>query len=174
MIRCRAIMKALKHQPDWRPALVCSLCMFISVGEASAALGQAPSALTAAVKPVAVTAARKSAALNGERSSFYSVHELQLENGTLVREYATPSGLVFAVTWVGPVLPDLSVLLGEFFSTFKLETGQTRMTRSRGAPVSFERDGVIVSSRGRMRNFEGYAYAPAFVPSGVNINDVLP
>lgn len=106
--------------------------------------------------------------------SSYTLHEVQLENGTTVLEYATPAGLVFAVAWRGPVLPDLSALLGGYFNTFKRETEQARMMGKRGAPVNIERDDLVVRSSGRMRNFFGHAYAPALVPAGVNIKDVLP
>ena len=36
------------------------------------------------------------------------------------------------------------------------------------------RDGLVLRSNGRMRQFFGYAYAPALVPAGLNIQDVLP
>jgi hypothetical protein len=103
----------------------------------------------------------------------YTRHEVQLENGTTVREFVTPEGLVFAVAWRGPVLPDLQALLGNYFKTFKAETEQARTMGRRGSPVSIERDGLIIRSSGRMRNFFGYAYAPSLVPAGVNISDVL-
>src|SRR5271154_928243 len=37
----------------------------------------------------------------------YAVHEISRDDGTLIREYVTPSGKVFAVSWSAPVLPDL-------------------------------------------------------------------
>lgn len=107
------------------------------------------------------------------QSGLYVLHETVLENGTRVREYATPSGVVFAVAWRGPVLPDLSALLGDYFTTFKAETDSARLTGKRGSPVYLERADLVVRSNGRMRNFFGHAYAPALTPSGVNIKDVL-
>jgi Protein of unknown function (DUF2844) len=50
--------------------------------------------------------------------AIYSVHELQTLGGTLVREYAAASGVVFAVTWQGPFLPDMQQTLGTYFKSY--------------------------------------------------------
>ncbi len=71
-------------------------------------------------------------------------------------------------------MPDLTLLLGDYFKTFKLETEQARLRGRRGSPVNIERADLIVRSNGRMRGFFGYAYVPGLVPAGVNIQDVLP
>ena len=107
------------------------------------------------------------------RLGSYTVQETRLENGTNVQEYATPTGLVFAVAWQGPVLPNLDMLLGNYFNTFKLETDQARLLGRRGASVDMSRDGLVVRSSGRMRNFFGHAYATDLVPAGVSIKDIL-
>lgn len=153
--------------------LLLGIVLAASAGEAVATLGQAPSTLPASSTSTPAVGARMLAATPTARSSLYTLHEVQLENGTTVREYATPAGQVFAVAWRGPVLPDLSALLGGYFNTFKAETDQARMRDSRGSPVNIERDGLVVRSNGRMRNFFGHAYAPDLVPTGVNIKDVL-
>jgi hypothetical protein len=153
--------------------MLLGLVLTISAGEVLATLGQAPSTPLEASSLTPSPSAKMSAASTSTRSSLYTLHEVQLENGTTVREYTTPAGLVFAVAWRGPVLPDLTALLGAYFNTFKAETDQTRMMGKRGSPVSIDRDGLVVRSNGRMRNFFGYAYAPALIPAGVIINDVL-
>ncbi|WP_293603127.1 DUF2844 domain-containing protein [Polaromonas sp. UBA4122] len=153
--------------------LLLGIVLAASAGEAVATLGQAPSTPPVASPSTPVAGARMLAATPTARSSLYTLHEVQLENGTIVREYATPAGQVFAVAWRGPVLPDLSALLGDYFNTFKAETDQARMTGRRGSPVNIERNGLVVRSNGRMRNFFGHAYAPDLIPAGVNIKDVL-
>jgi hypothetical protein len=145
-------------------ATLLGLALAAGATQAMATLGQAPSTLPAA--SVAMPASNTS-------PSFYTTHEALLENGTTIREFATPAGVVFAVAWRGPVLPDLSALLGDYFKTFKAETEQARTLGKRGSPVTIQRSDLVVSSGGRMRNFFGYAYAPALVPTGVNIKDVL-
>jgi hypothetical protein len=140
---------------------------------AIAALGQAPSRLVASAGASGTSGTRVLAIVPTARVGSYTVQETQLENGTTVREYATPAGMVFAVAWQGPVLPDLDVLLGGYFNTFKLETDQARLLGRRGAPVDMARDGLVVRSNGRMRNFFGHAYALDLIPAGLAIKDVL-
>lgn len=155
-----------------KPSLLSSFCMVFAVlaSPAMAALGQAPSRLSASLP---ATGPRMLAVVPNAKAGSYTVQETQLENGTTVREYVTPAGLVFAVAWQGPVLPDLDVLLGSYFNTFRLETEQARLLGRRGAPVDMSRDGLVVRSNGRMRNFFGHAYAIDLVPAGLIIKDVL-
>lgn len=107
-------------------------------------------------------------------SDHYTVHDTVLETGTTVREFANPEGRVFAVAWQGPVLPDLSVLLGGYFPTYKSQVTLLRRGARLGSPVAINHAGLVVNSMGRMRNFFGHAYAPALVPNGVDIQNVLP
>lgn len=166
-------MMGLNFCFDTVRVLLLGLVLAASTGGVLATLGQAPSTLPAASTSTPTSGARMSATSSTVRSSLYTVHEVQLENGTSVREYATPAGLVFAVAWHGPVLPDLSALLGDYFDIFKSETDQVRQMGRRGSSVNIQRDGLVVRSNGRMRNFFGSAYAPDLIPVGVSIKDVL-
>jgi hypothetical protein len=154
-------------------ATLLGLVLALNVAQALAALGQAPSAASPSSAATSAPAARALAATSAARAGSYTSHLRQLENGTLVQEFATPAGLVFAVSWHGPVLPDLSELLGEYFNGYKLETDQTRALGKRGSPVNMVSKKLIVRSTGRMRSFAGYAYVPELIPAGVNINDLL-
>ncbi len=99
--------------------------------------------------------------------------ETLLDSGTTVREYAASAGPVFAISWSGPVLPELGTLMGDYFSTFTVEARRVRAQGRRGSPFVMDRDGLVVRSGGRMGSFSGYAYAPGLVPANVNINDVV-
>ena len=151
--------------------LLLGCALAVGAARSLAALGQAPTVATPL--SAAAPAARVQAAVPAVDARLYTSHPLQLENGTLIQEYATPAGQVFALSWRGPVLPDLSLLLGEFFSGYKLETDQARALGKRGSPVNVMSSKLVVRSSGRMRSFAGYAYAPELIPSGVNINNVL-
>ena len=145
---------------------------------ALAVLGQP--LVTEGASGVASPAALKSAAIvpaaSSSTSAFnnYTVRKTVQANGTTVSEYANSSGVVFAVAWQGRSMPDLSALLGSYFSGFKAQADATRNTRNIGTPVNISTDSVVVHSGGRMRNFSGNAYVPALIPSGVTISDVLP
>lgn len=147
--------------------------LVLNAETARAALGQPPSRPAASAAPASSPKARQLAATPTLQSSLYTRHEVQLDNGTTVWEFATPAGVVFAVQWRGPVLPDLSHLLGDYFKTFHQETAQARAVGRHGSPVNIERHDLVIRSNGRMRNFFGHAYAPDLVPAGVVVTDVL-
>jgi len=107
-------------------------------------------------------------------ASSYNISKTVLDNGTAISEYATPAGLVFALSWEGPFMPDLNSLLGSYFQTFKAQADAGRAARNIGTPVGVDSSNLVVRSSGRMRSYSGYAYAPDLVPSGVTISDVLP
>lgn len=151
--------------------LVASL-MGLAAGPSMATLGQAPSRSAAFIAPP-VSGARLMAVTPAVASSLYTVHQVQLDSGTLVTEFASPAGVVFALTWQGPVLPDLSALLGDYFKTFKAQTERSRLVGQRNASVSMALDGLVVQSSGRMRHFFGSAYAPDLIPTGVHIHELL-
>jgi hypothetical protein len=102
------------------------------------------------------------------RSTFgaaYTVHEITAAGGSVVREYISPQGKVFAVSWHGPVLPDFQQLLGDYYADFR-QGVQSRERRIRG-PVVVEKPGVVIQSAGHMRNFMGRAYLTNQLPQGV-------
>jgi len=148
------------------------LALLLAGTEAAAALGRTPSAMLASPASTAPIA-RKLSVNSGTEAIAYTQHSVQLENGTTVQEYATSAGLVFAVVWRGPVLPDLSDLLGDYFGSFKAETELARSTGKRGSPVNLVSHKLVVRSTGRMRSFVGYAYAPDLLPVGLDVKDVL-
>ncbi|MFZ4479806.1 MAG: DUF2844 domain-containing protein [Rhodoferax sp.] len=145
----------------------------LAVNPAAATLGQAP-AVPGAPAPSAAPAAKSLSTAPAAQAALYRMQATPLENGTTVREYVSSSGVVFAVAWRGPVLPDLSALLGSYFKSFKAETEQARALGKRGSPVNLANEKLVVRSTGRMRDFSGHAYAPELIPAGVDIHAVLP
>src|SRR6202451_168485 len=51
-------------------------------------------------------------------AELYTVHEIQAATGTVVREFVSPEGTVFAVAWHGPRVPDLRQLMGSYFEQY--------------------------------------------------------
>lgn len=141
------------------------LVLLANAGPAHATLGQAPTLSAALSTPATLSIS--------SRPGGYSLHQLTLDNGTSVRELVGANGVVFALSWRGPVLPDLKLLLGTYFNTLQRETEQAHLSGSRGAPVNLARDGLVLQSNGRMRHFFGQAYVPELVPNGVLISNEL-
>lgn len=157
------------------PLLARLACLAGLVGvcpAAKATLGQMP------LPPVGASAgvpAKRvlSATAAAATPSPYTENTITLETGTVVREFVNAQGLVFAVTWAGPVLPDLGALFGDYFKSFRAEAERNRAARKRGAPIALASDEVVMASRGRMGHFSGHAYVPALVPAGVDPHALL-
>jgi hypothetical protein len=92
-----------------------------------------------------------------------------LNSGTVVREFAVSSGKVFAVTWQGPVKPDLSQLLGPHFNRL-VAAGPSPHSDHRS--LRLQAPDIVIESGGRMRAFAGRAYLPALVPDSVNLGGI--
>ncbi len=106
--------------------------------------------------------ARLNASLNVSTSNRLTRFDLRLPSGTSVREYASPAGTVFAVSWDGPTLPDLSQLLGAYFPQY--------LSAVQGGGIGTQlvrQSGLVVYSAGHMRAFRGRAYLPPLQPQGV-------
>ena len=89
-----------------------------------------------------------------------------LPNGVTVRQYLSAAGVVFAVGWEGPVLPDFERLLGMHYPTYALAVRQQK----RG--VSVQTADVVIESGGMMRAFTGRAYLPPSLPVTLNAQDI--
>ncbi len=95
--------------------------------------------------------------------------ELQLPSGTIVTEYLNGAGQVYAVSWHGPVLPDLRQVLGDYFVHYQTAARQPVV---RHRLVRLANPDIVIESSGRMRAFTGRAWVPALLPSGVSSTDI--
>jgi hypothetical protein len=99
----------------------------------------------------------------------YTVHEIQTPANTVVREYISASGKVFAVSWSGPLLPDFRQTLGRYFDDYNSAASAPRVGRRH---LSIERTDLVVNSHGRMRAFYGNAYVPSLLPPNFSVADI--
>ena len=102
----------------------------------------------------------------------YTVHEIQGAAGTVVREYVSSSGRVFAVAWRGPWPPDLHQLLGSYSDQYVQAVKAQSRTRMGRRPLIVEQPGLVVHSGGHPRDFGGVAYVPENLPQGVRAEDI--
>jgi hypothetical protein len=102
----------------------------------------------------------------------YGIQEITTDTGMRVREYVSQDGVVFAVRWTGPVLPDLQRLLGAHYVEY---TTALAALNHPGLHRSLRVDlpELIVESGGHLRAYAGRAYLPALVPAGVPAADLL-
>jgi hypothetical protein len=95
----------------------------------------------------------------------YEVHQMVSSSGVTVREYATHTGGVFAVTWSGTQVPDLKLLLGTYFDRY-VALAQTHRTGHHVLSIN-TRDLVMTAVRFQ-RSATGQVYVPNLLPSGVS------
>ena len=123
-----------------------------------AALGAAPE------KFAGTQAGLNARVLSSELGSYRRI-DTTLPSGTVVREYVTGSGVVFAVSWNGPFLPDLRALLGQHFETLAREAA--RRPKAGHSHISIEHPEVVIDSGGHMRAYAGRAWLPGQLPAGL-------
>jgi hypothetical protein len=93
----------------------------------------------------------------------YQQQTSRLESGTTVRQFINGDGVVFAVSWSGPFLPDLRELLGDHFTA--LREGEST-ARGRSSALSISRPDLVLVSTGHMGAFQGRAWLPGQLPAG--------
>jgi hypothetical protein len=98
----------------------------------------------------------------------YSVHELTASTGTVVREFVSAEGTVFAVAWQGPFMPNLRQLLGDYYEPFSQAAQAKQAHRPGRRPMLVRGPGFVVESGGRMRALFGRAYLPDRLPARLN------
>jgi hypothetical protein len=111
--------------------------------------------MKALTRPVTVDALRK--------------QELQLPSGTVVTEYLGGTGLVYAVTWHGPTLPNLRLILGNYSANYQAAARQPSVRRRL---VRLSTPDIVIESSGKMRAFAGRAWVPTMLPAGVAAADI--
>ena len=97
----------------------------------------------------------------------FALHEIRSSSGTMIREYVSSSGTVFAVAWDGPWLPDLRQVLGEHFDRYQAAMRARQSARTGRGAVAINDGGLVVQMSGHPRAFTGRAYVPALMPAGV-------
>jgi len=102
----------------------------------------------------------------------YTIHELTSSLGTVVREYVSPAGRVFAVSWEGPFQPDLRQILGSYFGQYSLAANEQRENQPRRSPLKIRTPSLVFESIGHMRAYFGRAYDPRLLPPGVNADEL--
>ena len=96
---------------------------------------------------------------------------ISVDNGLSVQEYLDSTGRVFAVSWNGPALPDLKVLLGDYFTSYTATLARLpNPGRQRALQVTSAN--LVVRTAGHLRAYRGLAYLQDRVPAGVAIRDL--
>ena len=107
------------------------------------------------------------ATLDTASAATHTRYELHTPSGTVVTQFVSPAGRVFAVAWEGPAMPDLKQVLSDYFPRYVAASG----SQGPGKRV-VEAPDFVVQSSGHMRAFFGRAYLPESLPQGVSLDDI--
>jgi hypothetical protein len=145
----------------------------IALAAAAALLRVTPAdaALGAPHASIAGDQATLAASIKATAHGAYTVHELTLPSGTLVREYDTAAGTVFAVAWNGPAKPNLSQLLGNYFADFVAAAKSSPGPGGRNH-LNLSRSDLVIQAGGHMRAYFGRAYLVGAIPAGVSRDEL--
>ena len=104
----------------------------------------------------------------------YSVQEITTASGTLVREFVSPAGVVFAVSWSGPAMPNLQQTLGTYFAQLQsaVQTQRAQHARSGHNHLDVHEPNLILHATGHMRQYFGMAYVPSLMPQNLSVSDL--
>ena len=130
---------------------------------AFAALGGDASSVDADVAKMKAQA--QATAVNG-----YTVSQMTLPTGTVVNEYVSVEGKVFAVSWSGPAMPNLQQTLGTYFAAF-----QAAGSVPHGAnhhQLSINQSDLVLRTGGHMRDWHGKAYVPSLLPPNFSLDEI--
>lgn len=94
----------------------------------------------------------------------YNLHQITMKDGSVVKEYASPAGTVFGISWQSHFVPNLQQLLGSYLTNYQ-QGQRTQVVRRRG--VTIQGDNFVLTSFGHMRSFRGRAYVPGLVPANL-------
>jgi hypothetical protein len=130
----------------------------------------ASAALGGDVSSVQEDQAQMKGTLKTTEAQAYTVHEITGAGNTVVKEYASPAGKIFAITWHGQFIPNMQQLLGTYFDQYAQAAKAQRESHPGRHPLNIQQSGLVVQSGGHMRSYTGRAYVPDMVPQGVNVD----
>jgi hypothetical protein len=151
------------HVPISRLVLVVLLMVAAAqLPAAHAALGQPEATVSADVQHL-------SGSIKSTERASYTVHEIQLPSGGVLREFAVAGGNVFAISWSGPAIPDLRQALGSYFDVF---VAAAKVPHSGHTHLQIQQTGFVMQSAGHMRAYSGRAYVPQSIPAGTSLDEI--
>ena len=100
----------------------------------------------------------------------YTMSEITLPSGTVVHEFISAEGKVFAVSWRGMAVPDLSQTLGTYFTEYKAAATATPHASHHNLTV--QQPDLVVRTGGHMRKWYGQAYVLSLLPPNFSLDEI--
>jgi hypothetical protein len=124
---------------------------------------------------VEIDRARMNASHQVSEHNAYAIHEMKAPHGTVVSEYVSPEGRVFAVSWHGQFPPQMQQILGTYFQQYATALKEQSQMEPRvygHRPLNIQLPGLVVQASGRTGAYEGRAYIPDMLPQGTIVDQI--
>ncbi|HEX7800920.1 MAG TPA: DUF2844 domain-containing protein [Asticcacaulis sp.] len=150
----------------WAGMIVLVSVLAVQAAAARAELGKTAASIDADQRRLAPRG------MSARRLAHANLHEMTMGDGGAVREFTTPDGTVFAVSWRGPRRPNLRQLFGDgYFQRFQADNVQTGHIRMRRALASTHAD-FVVRTGGISGAQWGYALLPRLAPAAFDLRQL--
>jgi hypothetical protein len=123
------------------------------------------------VDSVTADRAHMNASITVTQNNNFNVHQIQAPEGTVVSEYVSSTGTVFAVAWHGHFVPDMQQIMGTYFDQYSAAL-QSQQKHYGHRPLNIQQSGLVVQTGGHMRDYFGRAYIPSLLPQGLNPDQI--
>jgi len=148
-----------------RTALACGLALacplaLATLGEPASTVGADQARLHATRRVIAATATQP------------QVHVIAQADGSTVKEFVTPGGIVFAVAWSTRLKPRLDGLLGAHAARYAAAAKAAMATPGIRHGLSLTSDDLVVQANAHLNAHSGVAYLRSLVPDGVRIDEL--
>jgi len=148
-------------------AAACSVAALLAAPAAQAVLGGDASTISddeLRLKGVR----RQSAALQTQ----VQTREITMVDGSSIREFISPGGIVFAVAWSTRFKPNLEALLGTHAAGYAAAASDAMRTPGIKRNVALQRGDLVVHSTAHLNAFVGKAYLRSLVPQGTHADEL--
>jgi len=142
------------------PLLNCLLALGLALtGVCHAELGGTAASISAEQKQF-------NSQLTSTQQNGYLVYTQTLTSGTIVQEYIAPSGIIFAISWSGPSLPNIQAIFGNYYANYLSAAEKSRRS------IYTSSESLVIQSTGMMGAFQGFAFLPKLAPTGFTVNNL--
>lgn len=99
-------------------------------------------------------------------------HDIRMSDGSSIRQYVGPDGVVFAVAWSTRLKPDLAALLGSHATEYAAAASEALKAPGMKRAIVLQRADLVIRSSSHLNNFVGLAYLRSRVPAGVQPDEL--
>jgi nucleoside diphosphate kinase len=99
-------------------------------------------------------------------------HVITMSDGSSIKEFVTPGGVVFAVSWSTRFKPRLEQLLGIHAGPYAAAARQALATPGIRHSFALDQDDLVIHASGHLNAHVGVAYLRSLVPEGVRVDEL--